>query len=326
MGSSGGITRGQLRPHFSGRSPPFLLAALCVGLGILGVSYWSLSQQYNQLEEQLKKTLIRKDSIENDLNFIQNQLSAREDEFSRAKQTIQKNEQDLSSANVDVKTKTDEINAIHSQLKTARDNYVRLNYAIASSDCLFNLQDNCQQELVTKTNQLADAMTKLKDNEQQRQDVNQMKELDDLKAQNLRLEQQLEQLRQQLGLKNRSDTNSVADGNKKYDLKVNVNSNQVKNNVSQSIESPSLANQLDVNPVDNPKVINQLEPINPINPEPIKANSLSQTNGLAEEDRKEEALVEANMINSDNNDNEVADDLKQDNKEAEESKAKQIQI
>lgn len=124
MGSSNGITRGQLRPHFSGRSPPFLLAALCVGLGILGVSYWSLSQQYNQLEEQLKKTLIRKDSMENDLNFIQSQLSAREEEFSRAKQTIQKNEQDLSSANVDVKTKTEEIDAIHSQLKTARENYV----------------------------------------------------------------------------------------------------------------------------------------------------------------------------------------------------------
>lgn len=128
MGSSTGITRGQLRPHFSGRSPPFLLAALCVGLGILGISYWSLSQQYNQLEEQLKRTLIKKDSIENDLNVIQNQLNLREDEFSRAKQTIQKNDEDLNSAKVDVKEKTDEINSVHTQLNNLKADYVCLVY------------------------------------------------------------------------------------------------------------------------------------------------------------------------------------------------------
>ena len=124
MGSSTGVTRGQLRPHFSGRSPPFVLAALCVGLGILGVSYWSLSQEYNQLEEQLKKILIRKDSIENDLTFIQKQLNVREEEFSRAQQTLQKKEQDLTSAKTDIKSKAEELHAMLTRVESLKDSDV----------------------------------------------------------------------------------------------------------------------------------------------------------------------------------------------------------
>ncbi len=124
MGSTNGVTRGQLRPHFSGRSPPFLLAALCVGLGILGVSYWSLSTQYNDLEEQLKKALQRKESIESDQNFIQKQLHLREDEFSRAKVSLQKKEQEVIESNNELKAKIDEMTAINSKLENLKNDNV----------------------------------------------------------------------------------------------------------------------------------------------------------------------------------------------------------
>ena len=57
MGSSSGVTRGQLRPQFAGRNPPFLVAGLFIALGLLGVSYFSLSSQYNSLHKQLENVI-----------------------------------------------------------------------------------------------------------------------------------------------------------------------------------------------------------------------------------------------------------------------------
>lgn len=193
-------------------------------------------------------------------------------------------------------------------------------------------QDKCKDDLMIKTNLLADAMTKMKDNELQKQEMHRFKdtkqELDNLRAENQRLEGELMQLRRHLDLKscNKSNANSVPNGGDKINgAKVIDVEDKLKSNVSSS-DTQRLPIPSDDNPVDNSKAINQLEPISPIISDPIKANSLVQNNGLAEEDRKEEALVEANVVNGDNNDNEVADDLKQENKEAEESKAKPIQI
>lgn len=132
MGSSSGITRGQLRPHFSGRSPPFLVAALCVGLGILGVSYWSLSTQYSDLEEQLKKAIKSKVTLESDDNFVKNQLQIREDEFSRVKISLQKKEQEIVEFNNQLKTKTDEISAINSKLDSLKETNVGFLFILLS--------------------------------------------------------------------------------------------------------------------------------------------------------------------------------------------------
>ncbi|XP_053202110.1 protein GOLM2-like [Panonychus citri] len=57
MGSSSGVARGQLRPQFAGRNPPFLVAGLFIALGLLGVSYFSLSSQYNSLHNQLENVI-----------------------------------------------------------------------------------------------------------------------------------------------------------------------------------------------------------------------------------------------------------------------------
>jgi len=57
MGSTAGLNRGSFRPHFAGRSPSFLVAALLVGFGILGFSYYSLYTQYSILETQLQALL-----------------------------------------------------------------------------------------------------------------------------------------------------------------------------------------------------------------------------------------------------------------------------
>ncbi|CAG2106161.1 unnamed protein product [Medioppia subpectinata] len=180
MGSSSGVTRGQLRPHFSARSPPFVLAALCVSLGILGISYWSLSQEYNQLEGQLKKTLIRKDSIENDLTFIQKQLNQREEEFSRAKQTLQKKDEDLTGSKTDIKAKAEELHAMLSRVDSLKDS-----------------NDKCNEELNSKSRELSDALNKM--NEMQQKDAkndDKSEALNQLRDENKRLETQLQELRQ----------------------------------------------------------------------------------------------------------------------------------
>ena len=78
-----------------GRSPPFLVAALIIGLCMLGFSYWRLALQYNDLEQQLKKLIQKKDSLEANESFINRQLEIREENFSEAKVSLQKKEQEV---------------------------------------------------------------------------------------------------------------------------------------------------------------------------------------------------------------------------------------
>nr|XP_046917385.1 protein GOLM2-like [Dermatophagoides farinae] len=86
--------RGHMRP-FGGRSPPFLVATLCVGICVLGISYWRLGIQYNDLEDQLRRLIQKKDSLEANESFISKQLELREENFSEAKVNLQKKEKEL---------------------------------------------------------------------------------------------------------------------------------------------------------------------------------------------------------------------------------------
>ncbi|UXI15498.1 glutamate receptor [Sarcoptes scabiei] len=117
MGISSTITRNHMRP-FGGRSPPFLVATLCVGLCVLAVSYWRLGIQYTDLEEQLRRLIQKKDSLEANESFISKQLELREENFSEAKVSLQKKEKEL----LDLKKTLDDDDAkIQSHLKAQND-------------------------------------------------------------------------------------------------------------------------------------------------------------------------------------------------------------
>ena len=178
---------------------------------------------------------------------------------------------------------------------------------------------------------MGDAVTKLKDIEQQKdihfKDQNQ--ELSQIRDQNTVLTKELEKLKQELfALKNGSKSD------------VNIKSENLNEN---NVENP-------LNPLNNNNVENPLNPLNdnnliktndtlkgveetlkaeinsmdsknniqePVIAEPVKPNQMLPSNGLAEEDRKEESMLEANEANN----NEIGDDLKADpNKDVEDSK------
>lgn len=116
MGISTGMGRGHFRTHFGGRSPPFLMAALCVGLCILFVSYWRLGVQYEDLEEQLKRLMQKKESLEANESFISKQLELREENFSEAKVSLQKKEQEVSELKKRIDQEDAELKEIRSSL------------------------------------------------------------------------------------------------------------------------------------------------------------------------------------------------------------------
>lgn len=114
---STGVTRGQLRPHFAGR-PPFLVAALLVGLGILGISYWSLSSQCSSLESELRFALQRKESVE---DSMQNQLQSKDETY---KVDLQKKEEEILKVNEQIKNKEKELTSVNDQINTLKESQV----------------------------------------------------------------------------------------------------------------------------------------------------------------------------------------------------------
>ena len=123
-------SRGHYRPLFGvgvGRSPPFLVAALTIGLCILAVSYWRLALQYHDLEEQLKRLIQKRDSLEANQSFINKQLEIREENFSEAKVSLQKKEQEL----VDLKKKQDQTDKELVEIKSSLDLSKKSNVSLA---------------------------------------------------------------------------------------------------------------------------------------------------------------------------------------------------
>jgi myosin heavy subunit len=117
MGSSSGVARGQLRPHFGGRSPPFLVAALCVGLCILAVSYYNLSSQYTTLELQFSSALQRKDSVERGEKLVQSQLTLKEEEFGQMKIRLENKDREVLELQQQLAHRDDEITKLSTELE-----------------------------------------------------------------------------------------------------------------------------------------------------------------------------------------------------------------
>lgn len=106
MGSG---NRGQLRPHFAGRSPPFLVAALCIGICILvsylycllfthslshflfsqAVSYYSLSIQSSSTEAKVAHLEQQYHDVTSELETCRSQLHAKERDFDKVKSELE---------------------------------------------------------------------------------------------------------------------------------------------------------------------------------------------------------------------------------------------
>ncbi|KAH9406671.1 hypothetical protein TYRP_013654 [Tyrophagus putrescentiae] len=168
-------SRAHYRPLFGvgvGRSPPFLVAALTIGLCILGVSYWRLALQYHDLEEQLKRLIQKRDSLEANQNFINKQLEIREENFSEAKVSLQKKEQEVEDLKkkqdqtgkelAEIKTSLEQIKQVNDKLKsdtTEKDHSVELlrsqNQALESDKSKLNAEiKELKEKLTNVTNTL----------------------------------------------------------------------------------------------------------------------------------------------------------------------------
>ncbi|XP_075677863.1 uncharacterized protein LOC113791071 [Dermatophagoides pteronyssinus] len=146
--------RGHMRP-FGGRSPPFLVATLCVGLCVLGVSYWRLGIQYNDLESQLLRLIQKKNSLEADVSFINKQLESREENFSKAKVNLQNTENDL----INLKNQFDEQSE---KLKTMQKTNENFEHSMDDQRKQLEAKETIVSELRKQNQALLDENQKLK--------------------------------------------------------------------------------------------------------------------------------------------------------------------
>lgn len=113
---SNGSNRGALRPHYGGRAPPFLLAALLIGLVLIGFCYYNLSSQYSALEvqyrdlqERLRAVAEKRESLETRYDELKKTLEDNSKSLDeRDKQLLQK-EQDRAAVEAALRKKEDEL-------------------------------------------------------------------------------------------------------------------------------------------------------------------------------------------------------------------------
>ncbi|XP_023228913.1 protein CASC4-like [Centruroides sculpturatus] len=129
MGSStNGITRGQLRPHFSGRSPPFIICGLFIALIIVSYCYWNLSFRFNILQKNLLNVEenLRSSSSKTDLLIKQNEglnskLQMNLDLIQQNKNTLSKKEEEVNQLSNQLRQKEEAINRANSQIETLKN-------------------------------------------------------------------------------------------------------------------------------------------------------------------------------------------------------------
>jgi hypothetical protein len=110
VSANSGLSRGMFRLPFTGRSPSFLVAALLVGFGILGFSYYSLYNQYCALELQLK---VMNDNEQANRKVVSMKL--------KNLQVIQTNNEKLEH---NLKSKEEELDSIRKQLESMGEKMV----------------------------------------------------------------------------------------------------------------------------------------------------------------------------------------------------------
>lgn len=128
MGSStNGITRGQLRPHFSGRSPPFIICGLFIALIIISYCYWNLSFRFNILQKNMLvvEERLRTSANKNEILIKQNEglndkLHMNLEIINQNKNSVAKKEEELNQLSSQLRHKEEEINRLNSQIEALK--------------------------------------------------------------------------------------------------------------------------------------------------------------------------------------------------------------
>ncbi|XP_015795279.1 paramyosin [Tetranychus urticae] len=179
MGSSSGVARGQLRPQFAGRNPPFIVAGLFIALGLLGVSYYSLSTQYTTLQAQLENLikseersriafqernkeneLLQKkvDQLKKELIKKSNEVKIKQSDLQKLKNSQQLTENNLASERNRLEAENKGLNEKAGQLQKSIDNIHAENIRLKSQ--LDNMEKEANEK-ATKIEQLNSKINQL---------------------------------------------------------------------------------------------------------------------------------------------------------------------
>ncbi|CAN8028928.1 unnamed protein product [Ixodes persulcatus] len=150
-----GSSRGSLRPHYGGRAPPFLLAALLIGLALIGFCYYNLSSQYSALESQYRELQHRLDALLEKKDEIKNMHDQLKTKFEENVKNLEESEKQLaqrdrekSAVEKALRTKDDELMGKIREADTA---------AKALTGCLLSMNETTSN--LSKTEALLKKLT-----------------------------------------------------------------------------------------------------------------------------------------------------------------------
>ncbi|KAH9369618.1 hypothetical protein HPB48_010677 [Haemaphysalis longicornis] len=109
-----GSNRGALRPHYGGRAPPFVLAALLIGLLLIGFCYYNLSSQYSALEMQYR-------DLQERLRAVAEKRESLETRYEELKKTLEDNSKSLDEKDKQISQKELDRAAVESALRKKED-------------------------------------------------------------------------------------------------------------------------------------------------------------------------------------------------------------
>lgn len=109
-----GSNRGALRPHYGGRAPPFLLAALVIGLVLMGFCYYNLLSQYGALEVQYR-------DLQDRLRAVAEKRESLETRYDELKKTLEDNSKSLDEKDKQLLQKEQERAAVEAALRKKED-------------------------------------------------------------------------------------------------------------------------------------------------------------------------------------------------------------
>uniref|UniRef100_A0A2R5LMW4 Protein involved in the er to golgi transport step of secretion n=1 Tax=Ornithodoros turicata TaxID=34597 RepID=A0A2R5LMW4_9ACAR len=109
-------SRGALRPHYAGRAPPLLLAALLIGLALIGFCYYNLSSQYSALEAQYRDLQDRfrvyaekREALEAQEEVLKKKLDTTQRELSEQSRLSALRDKEKSAVEVSLRKKDEEL-------------------------------------------------------------------------------------------------------------------------------------------------------------------------------------------------------------------------
>ncbi|XP_077515339.1 uncharacterized protein LOC144125641 isoform X1 [Amblyomma americanum] len=148
---SNGSNRGALRPHYGGRAPPFLLAALLIGLVLIGFCYYNLSSQYSALEVQYR-------DLQERLRAVAEKREALETRYDELKKTLEDNSKSLDEKDKQISAKEQDRAALEAALRKKEDELMTKS---READTAAKALTGCLQRLNETSSKLSEKETSL---------------------------------------------------------------------------------------------------------------------------------------------------------------------